>query len=901
MRAIKLPQPRRIRVPVAVTPSRFWNLHTHSRFSSKDAVSPVKDLVKTAWSHNQPALGLMDHGNMAGAVRLYQHCKKHGLMPFPGSEMYLKVDNTDRKARRYHIGVAAFTTEGYEALVRLSSRSYERDSGNFHHKPHVDFSDFAEWDERGLTDGLAVTTGCFFGIVQQTLVNNSYDDAKWMVSTLAQWFPNLYVEMQHHNIYDETHDDDEIVDALASIARELGLPAVITQDAHYCVPKEKPVHETLKTLVSWSDDPSEARFPGDSFHLADEEFVHSHYTNRVWEQGMEGLDELLFRHNLTIPQLERYHYNVPIVTAGDPLNALVERVTLAFHAKGLDKGRGSKRYFDRLNEELEVVEATGMAGYLMLNTRICDWMNEQAIFFEVRGSAAGSLLCWLLGISQLDPLLEGLRYERFLSKDRTKPPDIDLDVEDARRGEVIAMLGLQFNVCQIGTWAEYGLDMEKGGGSLIVAYKSTKKKEGMSPQSLAAIKKLYDLPRSDRVKLQELAEKKSFSGYGTHAGGLVITSTEREFDRLVPTMLVASSDTKVTQYDMDDVEALGLLKEDILGQRSLTMLRRCIELLGRDVFDGWGWIPLDDKDTYRAIRQGRVGGVFQLEGWTNSKGCKELKPKSLRDLVHLVALYRPATIETGMKDTYIARRAGWEEVPDRHPILMRHLKETYGVPVFQDQVISVLRDVGFTPDDLTSFLKAVKASNENIGNAAQVIRGYEVMFGELASNAGFNAKDLRFVWEAIEGFAKYGFNKAHATVYGRRAYRMAYLKTHHPLEFHTALLQVNAGTQKERDYILVTRDAQVKMLRPDINVSGETWSIDHQIGAIRKGLVSIKGVGPTAAREISSHAPFQDVDDLIARCDARSVTGGKSWKKNGSLNGVLGLLQKAGVLKSIGA
>lgn len=893
MRTIQLPN-RRLRIPQKK--SGFWHAHTHSNFSYNDAISPVDELVRRASELDQPALGLTDHGNMAGAIQLYQACREEGIAPFPGTEAYLKRDARDKDAPRYHIGLLAFTTEGYEALVRLSSNSHTRE--RFHHKPHVDFTDFAEWAERGWTQGLALTTGCYFGMVTQTLIDKGMEAAEWLIKTLAQWFPHTYVELQHHHIDHEGVDDDYIVEALHSIAQVNGLPVVITQDAHYCRAREKPLHETLKRLVSWGPDSDDAVFPGDSFHLADENFVASHYDVRQWRSGSQGLGDLLSKHSLVIPELESYHYKVPQVTAGDPLKELETRAWDFLLDNGfIERGGG---YEERYDEELDVVRYTDMAGYLMLVAEVCDWMREQSVFFQARGSASGSLLCWALGITQEDPIADGLRYERFLSKDRTKPPDVDLDIDDTRRDEVISMLESRFNVCQIGTWAEYGVYRDTGRGSLFVAYMGRKRRNGEDPKFLNSIQGVYDLPANDRDELFALGEKQVRKSYGTHAAGLVVTSTKREFERLVPTMLVASSDTTVTQYEMDDLEALGLVKLDELGQKSLATIRRVTELMGRDVADGWDWIPLDDAETFRAIRRQEVDGVFQLEGWANKKGCKEMRVRSLRDIIHLVALYRPATMETGVKDAYVRRLAGWEDVPKRNPILDHRLKETYGLPVFQDQVISILRDLGFTPDQLTEFLKAVKASNKNIGDAGEVIQRYKEVFGGYAQQSGWSQEDMGFTWEAIEGFAEYGFNKAHATSYGKRAYRMAYLKTHHSLEFHTALLQTWAGAQKERDYIIATKEAGIKMLSPDVNISGATWSIDRHLSAIRKGLVSIKGIGERAATEIEMCAPYSSVDEIIDRCEARAVSGGKSWHCDGTLNGVLGKLKDAGALKSLG-
>ena len=901
MRKIKVPsQPRRIKVPGPVTRKRqggFWHLHAHSRFSAKDSLAHVDEMVRLADYHGQPALALTDHGNMAGSVQLYSEAKKVGILPFPGVEAYLKRDKHDTKAPRFHVGLVAFSTSGYEALVKLSSLSHTRP--NFHHYPHVDFSDFAEWSERGWTDGIALTTGCFFGLVQQTLVTQGVNDAKWVIKTLAHWFPHTYVELQHHNIEHDDHSDDEIVETLGLIASELGLPTVITQDAHYCHEEDRYDHETLKALVSWSEDPSEAVFPGDSFHLADSSWVESHYTGigsmGLWERGVEGLQDLLDKHSLIIPELETYHYNVPLVTQ-DPLDDLKHRVAWAMQNAGFNQ----QRYRDRYVEEMEVVEATDMAGYLMLCADVCDWMRDHGIFYQTRGSASGSLLCWFLGITQVDPVLEKLRYERFLSKDRTKPPDVDLDVEDSRRGEVLQMLDQRFSVCQIGTWAEYSLDAETGRGSLFVDYLSRRRKSGDTPAEINAIKGVHDIPRDDAKDLYSLSKHEGYKSHGTHAGGLVVTTTDEEFSSRIPTMLVASSETTVTQFPMDDVEAMGFVKLDVLGQSSLTTIRRCVEMIGRDVQEGWDWIPLNDKPTFQMLRKGYVEGVFQLEGWTNRKGVKEMRVKKVKDLINLVALYRPALMETGMKDAFIERMAGWKKVPERNPMLDKALKDTYGIPVFQDQVITILRELGFSPDELTEFLKAVKASNKNIGDAGKVVARYQQLFEELADKDGWEDRDKRFTWDAIEGFAQYGFNKAHATTYGLRAYYMAYLKCHYPLEFHTALLQTWGGTPKEPEYVKAAKVYGLKLMRPDVNVSGATWTIDRKTGAIRKGLVSIKGIGEKAAMEIASHAPFRDVDDLVSRCDARAVNGGRDWAKSGTLNGVLGKLKDAGALKSLG-
>lgn len=896
-RRIKIPGlgERKIRI---ARRSHFWHVHAHSHYSWNDALSPVRQMVETAYGHGQPALALTDHGNMGGSVQLYQECKQRNMAAFPGIEAYLTPDMESLKSKRdkgvkiprYHVGMVAFTTEGYVALARLASRMHAQT--NFHHKPHVTFSDFAEWSQNGWTDGIALTTGCYFGMVQQTLLEDPAR-AERLVEALARWFPHIYVEFQHHNIDHDGVNDDDIIDALADIAGRVGLPVVITQDAHYCNPDEKPLHETLKRLVSWGEDEDDAVFPGDSFHLADEKFVMSHYSQESWETGIEGLQDLLSKHTLVIPELENYHYNVPLVTVGDPMDELMSVCMAAFS----NITRYDIHYYqERYKEELDVIEFTRMASYLMLVREVTEWCNANGVFFQARGSAGGSLVCYLLGITQTDPLEWSLRYERFLSKDRTKPPDVDLDVEDDRREEMIEWLCSRFSVVQIGTYATYGVTVEEGRGSLLVSYISRRRKSG---KSVNHIKTIFDLPKEDQEALSNLSARGAKKSIGTHAAGLVVASSKEEIDRLVPTMLVPSSGTVVTQYEMDDVEALGLVKLDVLGLKQLRIVRRTIEMIGRNVHDGLDWIPLDDQLTFMMLRKEDTDGVFQLEGWTNRKGCREMRVNSIKDIIALVALFRPATIHTGVKDVYVRRRNGKEKGPRRHPILNKHLDETHGVPVFQEQVISILRDLGFTPEELTEFLKAVKASNKNIGGAGLVVARYQSRFRLAAMDHGWTDADYAFAWDAIEGFAEYGFNRAHATQYGLTAYRSAFLKCHHPLEHTTAVLEAWAGTPKEPQYIRMARERGIRLLKPDVNISRFTWTIDRSKRAIRRGLLSIKGVGEVAAKEITYNAPFTSMDDLISKCDARKVNGGKQWDEDETLKGVLAKLQDAGALKSL--
>jgi len=880
--------------------SPIWNLHSHSKYSAKDALPEVADMAERARVLGQPALGLTDHGNMAGSVQLYKECTKRGIKPFPGTELYMVKDRGDKKAKRHHLTVVAFSAEGYRNLVNLSTLSHH----NFFHKPLVDLDDLASLHEYGRLRGLAAASGCVSGLVIQSLLNYDEAAAKAYLQAFDSWFDRFYVELQNHGnswpvegVADYEVSDDELADYLHGMADELGIPVVLAQDSHYLRQEDQVDHDSLKRLVSFGPDPDDGTFDGDGYGLGDEAWFQAHHHSRRYLAGLAGLQDLLGAHDLEIPQLDHYAYRIPF-TVEDPQRELTARTLTAAKELGL-----SSKHQDRLIEELEIISATGMAGYLLLVAEVTDWCRANQVFYQARGSAAGSMCCWLLGITPVDPLKWDLSFERFISRDRTKPPDIDLDVEHDRRQELIDWLSSRFSTLQIGNWRENKLRGEvdpdtgesTGKGTLRVQYFSRLRQLGQK-ENLG----WEDIPDEDKRMLYRLDELKTLSGYGKHAAGLILTTNHTELDDLVPKMYIASSESYVSQYDMDDVEALGLVKLDVLGLKTLSVLHRCMDNLDRPV--NLDWIPLRDDQTFRSIARGETDGVFQLEGWTARRGCKELRPTKVHDVIAAMALFRPATMDSGATRDYLGHKAKTKVAPKRHELLERVTAKTYGILLFQEQVISVLRQLGMQPDDLTAFLKAVKASNQNIGDAGKVIDSYREQVSELAKAAGMSEEDWSWVWTAMTGFAAYGFNQAHSTVYGLTAYRCAYLMTHHPVEFHAALLAVAAGSDKEKQYVQVTRQRDIRLLRANVDDSGVTYSVAKRGGAIRKGLMSIKGVGEKAAHAIVEARPdggFRTVPSFAELVNHRKVNGLKPLRESGYQDfsvGVVNKLDESGAL-----
>ena len=935
--------------------SSWFSLHTHSQFSTLDGMTRVPELVRKAARDGRPALGLTDHGNMAGTTQLYKACKAEGIMAFPGLEAYIADPNVDdpydAKTARFHLCLNALDLAGYQALVKYNSLSHTRP--RFSRFPRLLMSDLAALGKEA-GEHVSITTGCFFGLVQQTLVGEltapgkpkptKKMEATRIIKTLASWFPHTIVEVQNHHIthdeHDEAVDDATMVATLFAIAKELGLPVLATQDSHYTEQRQREAHALMKKMVYGGADDA---FPGDSFHLASADWVKEHYTRSQWARVEEGAKYLLDLNKLKIPALDKFTAQVPVIEVH--ADAVLRKMT----ARDLRRYVGSmplakvKRYQDRLTEELRVIGVVGVANYFLLVKEVVQYCHDNDIAVEARGSANGSLVCFLMGITQIDPLEWKIPFERFLSEDRIKPPDIDLDVETSRRQEILAWLRNRFRTVSIGTWAELGvsIDVNTGEqiGSVFRTFQAhlrnramqeatdalvTKQPAGAKPITKAALeaagrtwyaRKYGHIQTMEDVRthlpgeypaLLEIATLKSvYKSYGVHAGGVLLGTEDFPIEKYVPTMLVASSDTTASQFPMDDIDEWGMLKLDVLGQQTLTVMRRCQAMAGIDNPTDFSWIPNDDPQACALLREGRTdNGIFHFEGYTKAKGGRELGIRNTRDVVLATAIYMPGATDGGAKDEYLRRRkAGRHMVPSFHPVFDSVLAETYGVMVYQDQPLSVLRAMGMSIESINAMYKILKDSGKGaIERNNTRLATLREEFDYLCTKHGIEENDE--AWSMVTSFNAYGMNKAHAAGYGVRSYRCAYLKAHYPLEFMTALLEAWAGSKKEKPYEREARRLKFRLLPPDVNLSGATWTIVKKREAIRRGLVSIKGIGWELARGIASEAPFEDVEDLAtrARPNGRVLAGAKQFLADtnaAEYSGVLATLDDVGALDSL--
>lgn len=935
--------------------SNFFHLHNHSQYSVIDALSAIPPIVGQAVKFGHPGVGLTDHGNMGGAVKLYKECKKANIRAWIGIEGYL-IDPTrddwaepDKKSapvERYHFCVAALNEDGYKALVKFTSMTHTRP--RFSRYARCTLGDLIELGENH-GDDLVLTTGCFFGLIQQTIAQGERALAFRYVETLSAVFPHLFVELQHHNIWHNEdgksyhiETDDDMVAELVDIADELDLPVIATQDSHYLKEKHHGAHTLMKNMIYSSS--GDSSFPGDSFHFATTEWVADHYDQDVWDRVEEGFDLLAALWDLHIEPLDNYRPRVPHVSMAPDRDVQKQcQKALGRYLRRLkDEGvpHDPEAYAERLEFELDVIRQLGMSAYFVICADMVRWCHEEHIAIEARGSANGSLACFCMGITQTDPIKWGGLFERFLSLDRTKPPDVDLDIEDQERPRLLAYLLEKYGAVQIGTYGLLGMtiDQETGEerGSIFQSWLSAKRREcenvakawaerqeektgkkprgedikryghGVFNRTYGDVESMEDIKNHSLSEYRQLvildALKSVYKSYGVHAGGILLPGPGVAIEDYIPTMLVANSNTRVSQYNMDDVEAFGLLKMDVLGQASLRMMKLCQKHIGHADPTDFTWMPDDDPDATKLLREGRTKtGLFHFEGYTKSKGGREMKVKTTEDCVMVQALYMPGAMETGQTADYIKRRfsaAERKKITYISPEFESALKRTYGTLIFQEQVLEVLRNFGLDDATINTTFAILKDSGRGAAERnAERIATVRPLFDKAVSSRGVDPDEA---WSYLAGFASYGFNRAHASGYGIRSYRTGYLKAHYPTEYMAALLETWAGRDKEADYVREARRIGIRLLPPDINVSQEVWTIDpNRDNVIRRGLLSIKGVGSKAAECIVENAPYSSINDMIERVPARQLTGGAKWIKDGSWSGILKALYDSGALDDL--
>ena len=870
--------------------SNFVHLHLHSQYSLLDGAIKLDELVSRAKEFKMPAIAVTDHGNMFGAVEFYSKAMSAGIKPIVGCEVYVAPGSRFTKGNArgsseasYHLVLLCMNQTGYKNICHLVSAAYRE---GFYYKPRIDWDLLAQHNE-----GLIALSACLGGELP-TLVNlNQPEEALARAGQMAQIFDDqrFYLELQENFLPEQAKANAGLI----SMAKELDLPLVATNDCHYLSREDSYAHEILLCIQTGKtmDDPNRMRFPNDEFYVKAPQEMIKLFPDQP--EAISNTIKIAERCNLDL-DFNTYHFPQYEKPAEKTLDEVLEeqsRVGLEERLNEIRKLRTLSEedlqvYQDRLDEELTCIKQMGFPGYFLIVADFINWGKDQNIpVGPGRGSAAGSLVAYATGITDIDPIPYNLLFERFLNPERISMPDIDVDFCIYGRERVIEYVRQKYgseNVAQIIT---FGTMLAKGalrdvGRALNIPYGEVDKIAKLVPnvigitlkQAINQEPQLKNLVEKDS-KIRELV-KISLALEGltrhasTHAAGVVVTP--KPLPEYLPLYVDPKSGGQVTQYPMSYVEKIGLVKFDFLGLKTLTVIENALQLIRQSKEPNFDLrlIPNDDKTTYELLSRGETTGVFQLE----SSGMKEylvkLKPSCFEDLIAMVALYRPGPLGSGMVDSFIKRKHGTEKFKYDFSELEAILKDTYGVIVYQEQVMliaQVLANYSLGTADLLRRAMGKKKPEE-------MAKQKKIFLAGAAENK-LNLKKAEAVFDLMEKFAAYGFNKSHSAAYALIAYQTAYLKAHYPVEFMAALLTEDMeNTDKVIKNISEVRAMGVEVLPPDINASARSFTVAEDV--MRFGLGAVKGVGSAALDSIQlvrKEKPFTTMQDFCERVDLRKV------------------------------
>lgn len=861
---------------------RFTHLHVHTEYSLLDGASKIPQLVSYAKELGMDSIAITDHGAMYGAVDFYQECKKQGIKPIIGCEVYLTTGSHLEKNNRgmYHLILLAETDEGYHNLMKIVSIGQIE---GFYYKPRIDKDVL-----RAHSRGVICLSACVAGEVPVLILQNNIEGARRAIQEYIDIFgkENYFLEIQDHGMEEE----HRVTAALKELSTEFGVGLVATNDLHYVRKEDADAQDILLCIQTTAtvDEPDRMRFPNNSFYLKSYDEMEELFG--TCPEALHNTALIADRCNVN---MEFGHLLLPEFTVPQGFDAESYLRHLCMEGMKTHYPDAGQEVYERLDYELDIIHKMGYDSYFLIVWDFIDYCRRHDIpVGPGRGSAAGSVVAYLLRITNIDPLRYHLLFERFLNPERVSMPDIDTDFCYKKREKVLDYVVARYGKEKVAQIITFGTLQARAavrdvGKALGMSYGEVDDIAKMIPRELGmtldkALKASNDLRKAyeERPEIKQLINlARSVEGLprnpGTHAAGVIIAP--QDLKDYVP-LQVGNDNGKaegsiITQYDKDKVENLGLLKMDFLGLRTLTVIGDAIEFIEKTTGEkiDIDHIPLDDAKTCEMLRRGETSCVFQLESAGITKLVVDLAPTSFEDLIPLVALYRPGPLGTGMADDFIAGRHGQRTAKVLHPLVEPILKDTYGVILYQEQVMQITSALaGFTlgqADILRRAMGKKKASeldamrNDFVDGAKRLHNISEEVSAE--------------IFALLQHFAGYGFNKSHSVAYALVAYQTAYLKAHWPTEYMAAFLNsVISDGDKLSWYISVCRNAKIKILPPDVNESEEEFSV-HQPGAIRFGMGGIKSVGVGAVQEIvkarTEGGPFKDLVDFCNRVSMRIV------------------------------
>ncbi len=862
--------------------ARFIHLHNHTDYSLLDGACRIDALVAQAKRFGMPAVAITDHGNMFGAIEFYKKAMEAGLKPIIGSEVYVAPKSRKEKTSpsglneaSYHLTLLAKDYQGYKNLMRLSTIGYLE---GFYYKPRIDKECLAQFGE-----GLIGLSGCAKGEIPRLLISGNYEKAKKVAREYLEIFgaENFYLELQDHGIEEEK----KALKGLLKLSEELGIPYVATNDCHYLVKEHYQAHDLLLCIQTGKkvQDEDRLRFSTDQIYFKSPEEMERLFSSLPQALSnsvriAEGCNLMLDFHKVHLP-----HFPLPqgYPNPGSYLRELAHQGLKDRYAKV------TPQLEERLEYELGIIEKMGFAGYFLIVKDLIDYARSQGISVGPgRGSVGGSLVAYSLGITEIDPIGYDLLFERFLNPERISMPDIDIDFSDRDRDKVIKYVVEKYgskNVTQIitfGTMAARAVVRDVG-RVLDMPYMEVDRIAKLIPfepdmtlqRALEQVGPLRELAEKNPQVQNLLKNAQVLEGLArhasTHAAGVVIAPSE--LTDFVPLFRPPKGGEVTTQYDMKALEEIGLLKMDFLGLRTLTVIQDTLEIVERNRGEKIKLedIPLNDRKTFKLLSRGDTVGVFQFESSGMRDYLRKLKPEKIEDMIAMNALYRPGPLGSAMIDDFIQRKHGKRKVDYLHPLLEPILKETYGVIVYQEQVMKIASDMaGFSLGKADILRRAMgkKQAEMMIEQREEFIKG--------ALSKGVKKEVADAVFDLMAHFAGYGFNKSHSTGYALVAYQTAYLKAHYPVEFMAASLSSEMG-DSDRVVVLLNECKRmgIDVLPPDVNRSFDRFWVEGE--RIFFGLGAVKNVGHKAVNSIvrarEDGGNFRDLFDFCERVDLRLV------------------------------
>lgn len=885
-----------------IEPANFVHLHNHSHYSLLDGLTKVPELIEHVKNLGMQAVALTDHGTLSGLIEFYETANKAGIKPILGIEAYVAPrKHTDKDPQKdksyYHLVILAMNNQGYRNLMRLSTIA---NLDGFYYKPRIDHELLEKYNE-----GLIVLSGCIGGEIGDAMRRNQYEQAK----KTAMWYRSVFGDRYYLEVQDHGHQWKEqaaVNRRILRLGEELGIDVVVTEDAHYLEHEDQEAHEILLCVQtgSYYNDPNRMSLKDMDLFVDDARSIA-----KRWERNPEVITntkKVADRCNVEIDLGKIFIPKFP-VPKGETEHSFLHKQTwrgLAWRYGGVSekakeklsvaqaRAKLSKDIIARAEYELGTIKNMGFEGYFLIVSDFVNWGKQQGIVFGPgRGSAAGSVVSYALRITELDPLKYDLLFERFLNPERISMPDIDIDIQDTRRDEVIQYVVEKYGQDRVAHIATFGTMAARNAirdvsRVLEVPYADADRLAKMVPppiqgRHIPLKKSIQDIPdlnneyKSSKItkRVLDLAVRLegTIRSHGVHAAGVVIAP--EDIVKFTP-LEMAQKGVVATQYSMGPIERLGLLKMDFLGLSNLTTIKNALRII-RKVWNeeiDIGNLALDDKETYALLGRGDTTGIFQFESSGMKRYLKDLKPQVFDDIIAMGALYRPGPLSAGLTDKFIARKNGKEKVTYEHKSMKGALKSTYGVLVYQEQVMRIAQDMcGFSGAQADTLRKAMGKKNHEMLNRLKT----EFVDGALKTSGVTKEFATRF-WKDLEGFADYAFNKSHSACYGMISYQTAYLKAHYPQAFMAALMTSDYNdTDRLAIEISECRAMGIEVLPPDVNESFLEFAVVPESMSIRFGMAAIKNVGIGAVEEIlrarDSGGKFQSIKDFAMRVDSRIV------------------------------